>query len=378
VKIEQRGNSVSTMVRLKLADGSWLTKRITAPTERKLHQEVRKTQGRAAEGKLTHARGTLGEFLEREYLPSVSRVSKRGRPLSPTTVVKYATAVGHVSRSSIGTTKLSAIRASHVRQLRDELTASGKLAPTTVGDTLRILSQALTVAVAEGLIPTNYASGSMVNRPVGKPAPFTVITPETARTIMGASQGEDPWEAVVALGIGAGLRREEMLALDWPSIDFTAGMVTVARTLTYANGELHLRDETKSEAGHRTIDLPAFAVEALRRHRVAQDVRRLKLGSAWRDMGLVIDKGDGGPWEPTRLSKVWKAWATSRGFGDVRLHGLRHGFATLGLAAGLRAEVMVELMGHSSTRILKRYQDVIPSLKREAADQFDRLLGKAR
>ncbi len=34
----------------------------------------------------------------------------------------------------------------------------------------------------------------------------------------------------------------------------------------------------------------------------------------------------------------------------------------------------VQLHGHSSTRILKRYQDVIPSLKRDAADQFDRLL----
>jgi len=36
---------------------------------------------------------------------------------------------------------------------------------------------------------------------------------------------------------------------------------------------------------------------------------------------------------------------------------------------------MVKLLGHCSTRILKRYQDVIPALKRDAADQFDRLLG---
>jgi hypothetical protein len=174
------------------------------------------------------------------------------------------------------------------------------------------------------------------------------------------------WVPVVTIGVG------------WDSIDFTTGTLAVSRTLTYAGKELHLRDEAKSEAGHRTIDLPGFALEALRRHRVAQDVRRLKLGSAWRDIGLVIDKGDGGPWEPTRLSKMWRKWATSKGFGDVKVHGLRRGYATLGLAAGLRPEVMIEMMGHSSTRILKRYQDVIPSLKREAADQFDRLLGEAR
>ena len=60
--------------------------------------------------------------------------------------------------------------------------------------------------------------------------------------------------------------------------------------------------------------------------------------------------------------------------GDLKLHGMRHGYATLGLAAGLRPEVMIDLMGHSSTRILKRYQDVIRALRRDAADQFDRLL----
>jgi hypothetical protein len=35
---------------------------------------------------------------------------------------------------------------------------------------------------------------------------------------------------------------------------------------------------------------------------------------------------------------------------------------------------MVGLMGHTSPKMLKRYQDVIPALKRDAADQFDRLL----
>ena len=97
-------------------------------------------------------------------------------------------------------------------------------------------------------------------------------------------------------------------------------------------------------------------------------------GERWQDHGLILDKGDGGLWEPTRLSKLWKRWAEVNGFGDLKLHGMRHGYATLGLAAGLRPEVMIDLMGHSSTRILKRYQDVIRALRRDAVDQFDRLL----
>ncbi len=51
---------------------------------------------------------------------------------------------------------------------------------------------------------------------------------------------------------------------------------------------------------------------------------------------------------------------------------------TLGLAAGVRPGVMMDLMGHSSPTILRRYESVVNVLKREAAVQFDRLLGSAR
>jgi integrase len=62
-------------------------------------------------------------------------------------------------------------------------------------------------------------------------------------------------------------------------------------------------------------------------------------------------------------------------FAGVTFHGLRHGAATLMLAAGVADTVALEVMGHADTRILRHYQQVVDELKRDAAARMDALLG---
>jgi integrase len=115
-------------------------------------------------------------------------------------------------------------------------------------------------------------------------------------------------------------------------------------------------------------------VEALRRHRAAQGERRLIAGAAWQEGDLVVDRGEGGPWSPPNFSTGWARFADAHGFGDVTFHGLRHGAATLLLAAGVPDAVAVRIMGHADTKILRRYQDVVPQLLRDAAARMEAVL----
>ena len=132
----------------------------------------------------------------------------------------------------------------------------------------------------------------------------------------------------------------------------------------------------KTEAGKRTVPLPAFVADALRRHRAKQSKRRLRLGSAWQaEWDLVVDRGDGGPWVPPTFSRAWTSFAKKAGFPVVGFHELRHGAATLMLAAGIPDAVAIKMMGHRDTRILRRYQKVVDRLKREAVERLDELLG---
>lgn len=81
------------------------------------------------------------------------------------------------------------------------------------------------------------------------------------------------------------------------------------------------------------------------------------------------------PWQPATFSGSWRDWASAHGFDGITFHGLRHGAATLLLAAGVPDAVAASVMGHADTRILARYQDVVSELQRDAATRMDRLLG---
>jgi integrase len=173
----------------------------------------------------------------------------------------YADAVRFVSQV-IGRVLLCELRATHIVRVRDRLLADG-LAPQTVADVLRVLSQALGRAEAEGWVGKNWAAPSIVNRPVGERPRFEVIDAERARSILKAIAGTEPWDPAVQLALGLGLRREEVLGLQWEDVGDT---VKIRRALTYAAGEYHF-GPAKSDAGMRDIPVPDFLAAALHRHK---------------------------------------------------------------------------------------------------------------
>jgi integrase len=119
--------------------------------------------------------------------------------------------------------------------------------------------------------------------------------------------------------------------------------------------------------------MPGFVAAALRRHRLAQGERALSFGLPRPE--LVVCNAIGEPFQPATFSRMWKGWAKAQGFAGIRLHGLRHGAATLLLAAGVSDTVAMRTMGHADTRILGRYQDVVSELQRDAAERMNTLLG---
>lgn len=116
-----------------------------------------------------------------------------------------------------------------------------------------------------------------------------------------------------------------------------------------------------------------FVAAALRRHKAAQAERLLLLGVR---SELVVDRGDGQPWMPASFSTGWRRFAEDHGFPGITFHTLRHGAASLLLAAGVADKVALDVMGHADTRILRHYQEVADELKRDAAVRMDALLGR--
>ena len=100
------------------------------------------------------------------------------------------------------------------------------------------------------------------------------------------------------------------------------------------------------------------------------------MGAGWQDHDLVFAKVDGTPIHPERLPREFdrriERWALPR----IRLHDLRHGWATMALEAGVNPKVVSERLGHAGIAItLDTYSHVSEPMQAGAADTvtaFDR------
>ena len=91
-------------------------------------------------------------------------------------------------------------------------------------------------------------------------------------------------------------------------------------------------------------------------------------------MSLVVDRGDGKPWNPDSFSTAWPEFLLSRGLPHVRFHDLRHAHATFMLLQGVHPKIVSERLGHASIGItLDIYSHVLPTMQTEAVRAFDEL-----
>ena len=108
----------------------------------------------------------------------------------------------------------------------------------------------------------------------------------------------------------------------------------------------------KTGHGVRTIALDAATVTALRALRSQQARERLLHGAGYHDGDLVFCKHDGSEYHPDRLSRFFtERVAKVAALPRLRLHDLRHTWATLALRAGVPAHVVQRRLGHSHVSI---------------------------
>jgi integrase len=111
----------------------------------------------------------------------------------------------------------------------------------------------------------------------------------------------------------------------------------------------------KSAAGTRTLALDHTTVTALRQHRHRQNLERLAPGERWSEGGWVFTYPDGRPLAPDRLTRHFAALVKQSGLPPIRLHDLRHGAASLALAAGAELKVVSVMLGHASIQLAGRH-----------------------
>jgi integrase len=150
-----------------------------------------------------------------------------------------------------------------------------------------------------------------------------------------------------------GMRRGELLALTWADIDWTAQRVRVRASIV--RGRV---GAPKSKRSSRSIPL-ADRVAAELEHRFQDSDHQA-------DTDLVFCRAGGEPLDPSRLRRRFAAAVKAAGVRPVRLHDLRHTFATRAAGAGVPMRTLQEWLGHRDFATTLRYADYQPG-GREAA-----------
>jgi integrase len=319
----------------------------------------------------TPSRHALGAFLEREWLPAA-----RSR-LRPSTFTFYSTFTSKYVIPNLGAASLVSLTPATLNAFYADLLDHGArggraLAPKTVRHVHQLIRTALGDALRWGMVTRNVAEAAdppAVRRPemhVWNAAELGAFVSYTR---------EDRLAAMWLLLATTGMRRSEVVGLPWSAVDVSAGRLAVTQTAVKAGTSTVVESATKSARSRRTVALDPETVTALKAHRAHQLKERMVAGPAWTDTGLAFVREDGIGLDPVWVARRFHQLVARAGLPRIRLHDVRHSWATAALGAGIPLKVVSERLGHSSlSTTADTYQHVSEGMDRQAAEKVASLI----
>jgi integrase len=318
------------------------------------------------------SRMTVPAFLERwiEHM--------RGQ-VSPRSHERYAELCRKNLAPLLGALTLTKLQPAHISQAYAKALTSGRrdgqggLSPRTVTHMHRVLREALQQAVKWNMLKGNPADA--VDPPKVERASMRVLDADGTIEVIEAARGTALFMPIL-LGLLCGLRRGEVTALRWRSVDLDRGQLSVIASTEQTDAGVREK-ETKSGKS-RTVALSPSIVAELRQHRLKQAEGLLALGVRLTDDHHVVTREDGLPLQPRSLTHAFVKFIRRHGLKQIRLHDLRHSHATHMLQAGVHPKIAQERLGHSSVGItLDLYSHVLPGMQAEAVSRVDAVLRDA-
>jgi integrase len=195
----------------------------------------------------------------------------------------------------------------------------------------------------------------------------TVWTPDQLRAFL-VYVRRDRFYPLFLLAATTGLRRAEVCGLRWSALDLDAGTLSVEPgTRVVVNGEAQDSDG-KTENAARMLALDPLTVTALGGWHARQQAERAFFDRDYRDTNRVFVWEDGRPVHPDVIRQRFNRLSARCGLPHIRLHDMRHSYATAALKAGVHLKIVSARLGHASeTFTASVYQHALPGMDREAA-----------
>ena len=329
-------------------NGEPLFRHVYAKTQKalldKLHQNIESYR----DVELTEdSRMTLGEWLDRwltEYKAGTVR---------PGTLESYRRYIDLYIKPQLGGKQVSLVSQQEIQRMYRRLKTGGRirehpeldhqLSDATVRHIHSMLHAAMKDAVQAHVIPKNPTEGTTTPKTNYKPK----------RILTRAELGRDFFQTELMTG----LRRGELMALQWDDLNFKTGVLNVNKQVYDVRGQLQI-STPKTKNSVRKIVLPPAVVEVLREYKKTVNSRWMFPSPVKKDCPIT----------PGVVRRRLQFILEHAGCKHVRFHDLRHTFATHALTSGVDVKTLSGILGHTNASFtLDTYTHVTSDMQKQAS-----------
>jgi len=310
--------------------------------------------------------------------------------LSHKTLYTYEQCLKNRILPTFGHMKLDEIKPLHILNYLQKLEQDGGrsdgkpggLASGSIEYEHRVLKNIFSRAVEWGLLKHNPLAN--VKKPkVNYQRNEPYDEKEVEQLLLALQKEPFHWRMMITLALTTGLRRGELLALEWKHIDWKEGYLSVEQTLVLALKGRVIVKEPKTKNSKRKVALPPSVLEELREYYAYRIRERDAIKDAWKgckdqdghERNFVFSHPDGTPFHHERPYQWFREFIKKNGFRYIRFHDLRHTSATLLINQGVHAKIISERLGHGNiTTTMNIYGHALRSADKAAAEKFETIL----
>lgn len=364
---------------------------------------------------MTGGKITLKEFSER-WIAEYANVN-----LQPGTVTKYLQELNDKILPALGHLKLSELRPHRVNSFFASLTQDGirrdgkpgGYSKGSIRKTRNVLSSILRTATEWEIINSNPCDKVRLQA-MDMTESVKFFTPEQTATFLayieapytvhinGHKRIDDTGHSYAVgeytvtktipeqlrilfnLAIYTGLRKGELLALQWEDIDCHKDLIQVRKSVTMVGGKPVCK-APKTKTSTRTVSIPHFLSKRLEQLHKSQDAFIAQVGDYWQGDTWVFIQDNGKmmnystPYQALQdtINRYNKNHSADEQLPLIPFHGLRHTSATLLIASQQDVKTVSNRLGHAQTSTtMNIYAHALKESDRKAADALETMLGE--
>lgn len=196
------------------------------------------------------------------------------------------------------------------------------------------------------------------------------------KQLLEALAGEDlKFQTIIILTLFTGMRRGEVLALEWADIDLEEGFVYIDKSSQYLPEKGIFVKNPKTESSVRSIGIPKIVIDTLRNYKTWYNSQKNKCGDLWIDSDRLFVQWNGKPMHPDTVTDWFRKFIKRKNLPPITFHGLRHTNATLMISQNIDVAIVASRLGHAQiTTTLNFYVHPVQSHNKEAGNILEEIL----